>query len=95
MIAYYATLVVESEDGPDLERIVTNLKALVTEREPGVLLYQLCRSRHTAGVYHMMELYADEAAREKHENTDWYREAAPRFTALLREDMTIETYDAL
>lgn len=95
MIAYYATLKVKPEDGQEFERIVADLKVLVTEHEHGVLLYQLCRSREAAGVYHMLELYEDQAARDHHEEKVYYLEAAPRFTALLTEDMRIEQYDAL
>lgn len=95
MIAYYATLKVKPEHGPEFERIVTALKELVSRHEPDVLLYQLCRSRGQPGVYHMLELYRDQSARDRHESTAYYLEAAPRFAALLTDDMRIEQYDAL
>lgn len=95
MRAYYATLRTKPEDGPAFEKIVADLKILVDQHEPGVHLYQLCRSRDEAGLYHMMELYEDETARERHETTGYYLEAAPRFIALLTEEMRIEQYDAL
>lgn len=57
------------------EDLLAGLARDVRKSEPGVSHYQLARSKDDPLVYHMWEIYADQAAFDAHGKTDHMRAA--------------------
>ena len=70
MIGVVATLTVQPGKEKEFETIFLELAAQVQANEPGCKLYQLTRSRETANVYKVLEVYADQDCLSAHGKTD-------------------------
>lgn len=66
-----ATFTVRADCRDRIEGVIRRSAPQVRATEPGVLLYQLARSKEQTGVYRMWEIYADKAAVEAHATTPY------------------------
>ena len=73
MIAVIATLYVQPDKTAEFETRFLELVKQVRANEPGAQMYQLVKSREEAGVYKVMEIYADQAALDHHSQTDYFK----------------------
>jgi quinol monooxygenase YgiN len=72
MLATIATIKVKEGQGPEFEKVATELVRKVNENEKGCLLYQLYHGEEP-NTYVFMERYADQAAIEAHRASDHYK----------------------
>ena len=95
MIGVVATLKVQVDKAAEFEAVFTDLAAQVKANEAGCLMYQLTKSRTEAGVYKVLELYADQAALEAHGKTDYFRAAGAKMGGVMADRPSIEYLDAV
>ena len=67
----------------------------VLANEPGVRLYQLCRSNAETGVYRLLEMYDDQEALDLHRQTEWFKGARPKIGPLVAETPVLEQLDPI
>ena len=73
MIALIATLYVQPDKTDVFEPQFLELTKQVKANEPGAHIYQLAKSREEAGVYKVLEVYADQAALDHHGQTEYFK----------------------
>ena len=95
MIGVVATMKVKPDQTAAFEQAMGELVAATRGNEPGVKVYQFCRSRKDANTYIVMELYQDQATLDAHMKSDWFRAAGPKLQPCLAERPTLDVYDAL
>lgn len=75
-VGIVATLHVADGKQDEFEAGFAKMQEVVKAEEPGCQLYQLCRDKADNTVYRVMEIYADQAARDAHGRSDGFRAAA-------------------
>jgi quinol monooxygenase YgiN len=95
MIGVVATLKVQADKAAEFEAVFLDLAAQVKANEPGCLTYQLTKSRTEAGVYKVLELYADQGALEAHGKTDYFRAAGAKMGPFMADRPNIEYLDSV
>jgi quinol monooxygenase YgiN len=95
MIAIVAKFTVDPDKAAEFEAVFQGLVAKVRAKEPGNRLYQLARSRAAAGVYVVMELYADEAALEAHRANEDLKATFPQLRPFFTGAPVIEYCDTV
>jgi quinol monooxygenase YgiN len=95
MIALVVTMTVAPENQPAFEAAMGEMARASLENEPGVKLYQLCKSREDPSLYRLFENYADQAALDSHLQTPWYKAAGPIVGPLLSGPVTMEFLDTV
>jgi quinol monooxygenase YgiN len=93
-VGYFATFKVKPGSEAAYEALVLELTEKVRALEPGAVFYAPYRGAE-AGVYHFMERYQNEAARQAHAKADPIRAVFGKLTPLLREPLTVERVSAL
>lgn len=78
-IILLVTFHIRAEAAGLFEELIAGLAHEVRASEPGVTHYQLARSKDDPLVYHMWEVYADQAAFDAHGKTEHMRAARPKF----------------
>ena len=81
--ASVVTLKVAPENAAAFEAIMREMIERVKVEEPGTLVYRLCRVPEEPGTYRMLEIYADEAARQVHATGALLKEGAAKFGPML------------
>lgn len=95
MIGVVATMKVKPEQTAAFEQAMGELVKATRANEPGVTVYQFCRSQKDPTTYVVMELYQDQATLDAHMKSDWFRAAGPKLQPCLAERPTLDKYDAL
>ena len=95
MIASISIVKVQDGKGAEFERLVADMTAKVRANEPANLLYQLTKSRSDANTFKFMELYKDEDALARHNQTDYYKELIRKAGPLMAAPPDVETLDAI
>jgi quinol monooxygenase YgiN len=95
MIGVIATLKIQDGKDAEFEAIFGELAAQVRANEPGCKMYQLTKSRTEAGVYKVLELYADQDALTHHGGTDYFRSIGGRMGPCLAGRPSVEYLDAV
>lgn len=95
MIALIATIQIKEGVATEFERVFLELAAGVRDNEPGILTYQLCRSRDDVLTYRVLEIYRDQEALELHLVGELVGRMRASFEALLDGDPGVEYLDAL
>lgn len=80
-IAIIAQLKVARGKEAEFERVMLGLAAEVRAKEPGNMLYTLCKDAE--GNYLVMELYASAEALAAHGQSDHFKAAGPKFAGLM------------
>ena len=81
MIGLLATVRIKPGVAAEFEADFVSWAAVVKEKEPGTLLYKLTRSKDEPEVYHVFELYTDQAAVDTHLKNYMARPAGPELIA--------------
>jgi len=92
-IALTAGFVIKDGMEKQFETVALALAADVLGKEPGVRMYQLCRSQASAQDYRLIEVYDDAAALAAHGQTEWFQAAWPKLNACLAGKPVIEKFD--
>jgi quinol monooxygenase YgiN len=95
MIGVVATLYVQPDKSAEFEKVFLDLAAKVKANEPGCLMYQLTKSKTEAGVYKVLELYADADALKHHGGTDYFKAAGAAMGPTMAAAPNIEYLDAV
>jgi len=95
MIGVVANLKVQPDKSADFEKVFLDLQNKVKANEPGVLVYQLIKSRTEAGAYKVLELYASEDALKHHGGTDYFKAAGAAMGPFMAGRPDIEYLDAV
>ena len=77
----------------EFEKIATDLMQKVKANEPGVMTYQLYKSKKDPNTYIFMEQYASQAALDAHGKTDYFLAAGPKLGPCLAGAPDIQMYD--
>lgn len=93
MIGVVATMKVKPEQVAAFEEAMRDLVRATRANEPGVKVYQFCRSQKEPTTYVVMELYQDQATLDAHMASDWFRGAGPKLMPCLAERPVLEKYD--
>lgn len=92
-IALTASFVVKGDMIEEFEAVVLDLAGQVLAKEPGVRMYQLCRSQTMSSIYRLIEVYDNADVLAAHGKTEWFKELGPKLGACLAQTPTIEKYD--
>ncbi len=95
MIGVVATLYVQPDKSAEFEKVFLDLAAKVKANESGCLMYQLTKSKTEAGVYKVLELYADADALKHHGGTDYFKAAGAAMGPTMAAAPNIEYLDAV
>ena len=94
-IGVIAKLPIQEGKTAEFEAFFTELAAQIRANEPGVLIYQLTKSRTEPNTYKFLEVYKDDEALTHHGGTDYFKAAGPKFAAVLAGRPEIERLDGV
>jgi quinol monooxygenase YgiN len=94
MIGIIATLTAKPGSEAEFEAALGDFVKVVNAEEPGVMAYR-CFRIDTAGVYKMLEIYADKAALSHHEKTPHMAALIGKIGGMLGAAPVLETMDAI
>jgi quinol monooxygenase YgiN len=92
MITFIAHLKVRPENGPAFEALMTHVRNMTRQHEPGVAYYDFGRSIDEPDTYLVIEVYRDAAAHAAHMKTDWVAESIPQSRLLAEGKFNIKQY---
>lgn len=95
MIALIANFRIDVANASAFEAAIGELARATLANEPGVRLYQLCRSNAETGVYRLLEMYDDQEALDLHRQTEWFKGARPKIGPLVAETPVLEQLDPI
>jgi len=95
MIGVVATLKVKPDQVAAFEQVMSDLARATRANEPGVKVYQYCKSRKEPTTYIVMELYQDQATLDAHMGSEWFRAAGPKLQACLADRPSLDMYDTI
>ena len=95
MIGVTAKLFIAKGKEAEFETAALDLMAKVIANEPGVLTYQLYKSKEDANTYIFMEQYVTQEALEAHGKTDYFLAAQPTLGACLSGAPDIQFFDSV
>ena len=90
--SFVATLRTKPEKRDELIALQTELKSLVHEHEPDVLVYELYQSDDDPDLFQCIATFRDEAAFEKHMHIDFHDRLVPPILECLAEDMDLKFF---
>ncbi len=93
--SFIAKLVATPEKRDDLIALQVELKRLVAEQEPDVLVYEFLQSDEDPNVFMCVATFRDEAAFERHMHIDFHDRLVPPILATLSRDMELSFYESL
>lgn len=93
MIGIIATFVVKPEETANFEAAIADFVAKVKANEPGVVTYDCFKSRTDANTYHMLEIYADQAALDAHDKTEHMKAVVPALMAAFASPPKLQFLD--
>ena len=79
MITIVVTIQVRPEACAHFENVSRTLEAAVHANEPGCMLYRMSKSRTAANTYINLEMYADQAALDRHTAAPYFLQALGEF----------------
>jgi len=92
MITFIAHLKVRSENGPAFEALMTHVRDMTRQHEPGVAYYDFARSVDEPDTYVVVEVYRDANAHAAHMETPWVTESIPRSRRMVEGKFNIKQY---
>jgi quinol monooxygenase YgiN len=95
MLGVIATIRVKQGRAADFERVFRELAAEVRAREPGVLAYEMTRSRSEPNLYKAFEVYRDDAVTAHHTGTGYFQRLFGEMQRLVDGEMDIELLDVV
>lgn len=95
MISVLTKVRVQDGKGAAFEELFLRVAAKVKANEPGVLVYQMLKSKTEPDVYRMVEFYRDEPAFEAHGAADHFQASLAELASLLAGEPEVEFLDAV
>jgi quinol monooxygenase YgiN len=95
MIASTSTLKIQNGKTGEFETAIAALTAKVRANEPGVVLFQLTKSRVDDHTYRFLELYRDQEAFTRHGQTEYYKDVMSKAGSLLAAAPNVEMFDTV
>ena len=95
MIGVTAKLFIAKGKEAEFETLALELAAKVNANEPGVVTYQLYKSKEDASTYIFLEQYTDQAALDAHGKTDYFLAAQSTLGPLLSGAPDIQYFDSV
>ncbi len=95
MIGVIAKLTIAAGKEAAFETAATALMGHVIANEPGVITYQLHKSKSDPQVYIFMEQYVDQQALDAHGKTDYFIAAQPVLSPLLAAMPDVQYFDSV
>lgn len=95
MIGVVAKLTIAAGKEAEFETAATALMAQVVANEPGVITYQLYKSKSDPQTYLFMEQYASQDDLTAHGKTDYFLAAQPKLGPLLAAMPDVQYYDSV
>jgi quinol monooxygenase YgiN len=92
MITFIAHLKVRPENGPAFEALMTRVRDMTREHEPGVAYYDFGKSVEEPDTYVVIEIYRDAGAHAAHMETHWVTESIPQSRRLVEGKFNIKQY---
>jgi len=92
MITFIAHLKVRPENGPAFEALMTHVRDLTRQHEPGVAYYDFGKSVDEPDTYVVIEVYRDAGAQAAHMQTGWVAESIPLSRRLVEGKFNIKQY---
>ena len=93
MIIFIATLVVKDGQGPEFERLQSELSGLTHEHEPDTVVYDVLRHQEQANTYVVYARFKDQAAFDLHQGTDFHQRLVPPILETLGAEMQLDFYE--
>ena len=94
-VGIVATLKIQAEKVDAFEADFKDLMAIVAEKEPGNIYYDLNRSREEVGSYVVMEQYVDQAALDVHGKSKEFKAKSAKLGDYLACAPTVTIMDAV
>ena len=95
MIAILMTVHVKPGKAEHFVELITQLRRDVHANEPDTLVFEILRDRGDANCFHFVEVFADEAAKERHANMPYHLAMSDEGWACLDGDPVIRECDPL
>lgn len=92
MITFIAHLKVTPENGVAFEELMTHVRNMTLQHEPGVAYYDFCKSVDEPDTYVVIEIYRDAGAHAAHMKTGWVTESIPQSRRLVEGKFNIKQY---
>jgi quinol monooxygenase YgiN len=92
VITFIAHLRVKPEYAAALEELITYVRAMTLEHEPGVAWYEFSKSVDEPDTYVVVEVYRDVAVQAAHMATEWVRGSLPKSMKLIEGRPDIKQY---
>ncbi len=95
MIAILMTVRVKPDKAERFAELITQLRKDVHAGEPDTLVFQVLRDRDDANRFHFVEVFADEAAKERHANMPYHHAMSEEGWACLDGEPVIRECEPL
>jgi quinol monooxygenase YgiN len=92
MITFIAHLKVRPDNAVRFEALMTHVRDLTRQHEPGVAYYDFGKSVDQPDTYVVVEAYRDAGAHAAHMKTDWVIESIPKSRQLVEGRFNIKQY---
>ena len=92
MITFIAHLRVKPENAAAFEALMTYVRDMTLEHEPGVAYYAWSKGVDEPDTYLVVEVYQDVAAQAAHMATEWVKESLPKSALLIEGRPDIKQY---
>jgi quinol monooxygenase YgiN len=92
MITFIAHVTVRPENVPAYEALMTHVRDMTRENEPGVAYYDFGKSADEPDIYFVIEVYRDAAAHASHMETPWVKDSIPESRRLVDGKFDIKQY---
>lgn len=92
MITMIARMRVLPENAPAYEELLSQVRDMSLEHEPGVSYYAWAKSAEEPDRYVVIEVYEDERAHAAHMASEWVRNSIPVSLGLVEGKLEIEQY---
>lgn len=87
--SFVATLRTKPEKRDEFIALQTELKALVHEREPDALVYELLQAEEDDNLFYCIATFRDQAAFDHHMQIDFHERLVPPILECLAQDMEL------
>jgi quinol monooxygenase YgiN len=92
MITFITHINVRPKDGDAFEALLTQVRDMTRQHEPGVLYYDFGKSVDEPDTYVVIEVYRDADAHAAHMKADWVAESIPQSRGLVDGKFNIKQY---
>ena len=92
VITFIAHLRVPPENAPAFEELLTYVRRMTHEHEPGVVYYEFARSVDEPDTYVVVEVYSDAQVQAAHMATAWVTQSLPQSMRLIEGKPHIRQY---